>query len=107
MARFWMLGWSVLLLILPTAHGQEQFRYPEAKHGKGELRYHQNIPVLTVAGSPREIGEQIGVLAGRPLGSKFALIKEFTRSYGLAWSLISKACAGLYARFPEDLKTET
>src|SRR5437588_12167865 len=41
----------------------EPFRFPEKQHGKGELKYINKIPVLTVEGTPEEIGEQVGVLA--------------------------------------------
>jgi hypothetical protein len=38
------------------------FRFPEAKHGKGELKYINGLPVVTLAGTPEEIGEQMRVL---------------------------------------------
>lgn len=41
------------------------FRYPAGQHGGGELKFVNDIPVLIVAGSPEEIGQQIGVLAVR------------------------------------------
>src|SRR5438552_3131540 len=59
---------SVLLSLAVGTAGARggPFRYPEGKHGKGELRYVHGLPVLTVAGTPEEIGEQVGVLALRP-----------------------------------------
>jgi len=50
-----------------AARGAEPFRFAEGKHGQGELRYVSGVPVLLVQGSPAEIGEQIGVLALKPL----------------------------------------
>src|SRR5438309_2313655 len=41
------------------------FRYPEGRHGRAELRYQGEVPVLRVAGTPEEIGEQVGVLGVR------------------------------------------
>jgi hypothetical protein len=51
----------VLCLPVPAARAGDKF--PEAKHGKGELRYVAGMPVLTVRGTPAEMGEQFGVLA--------------------------------------------
>ena len=55
---------------------REPFRYPEGRYDKGELRYINGIPVLTVGGSPEEIGEQIGVLALKP---SLGLVTHFQR----------------------------
>src|SRR5438552_8602483 len=62
-------GWVFLAVFVPPAAAAEKpFRYPEGKHGRGELKYVNGVPVLTVAGTPEEIGEQIGVLTIRPVG---------------------------------------
>jgi isopenicillin-N N-acyltransferase like protein len=42
------------------------FRFPEGRHGSGELRYSGGVPVLRVAGTPEEIGEQAAALSVRP-----------------------------------------
>src|SRR5437660_870613 len=42
------------------------FRYPEGRHGKGELKYVRGIPVLVVGGTPDEMGEAVGALAVKP-----------------------------------------
>ncbi len=54
---------AALVAIAPAAHAQEARRFPAAKHGAGELRYVEGVPVLTVRGTPVEMGEQFGVLA--------------------------------------------
>src|SRR5262249_41915116 len=61
-------------LAAPLA-ASEPFRYPEGKIGKGELRYISALPVLTVEGSPEEIGAAVGALAVRP-GWRMALYPE-------------------------------
>jgi hypothetical protein len=48
-----------LFLYRPT----DPFRYAEAKHSSGELRYINGIPVLLLRGTPDEMGEQIDTLA--------------------------------------------
>ena len=47
------------------ASGAEPFRYKEGEHGKGKLKYVDGVPVLILEGSPKEMGEQTGVLAVR------------------------------------------
>ncbi len=51
---------------LASVAAGEPFRYPEGSHGTGELRYINGLPVLTVAGTPEQIGEAVGVLALKP-----------------------------------------
>jgi hypothetical protein len=42
-----------LLCLFPaTSTAEEPFRFPEAKHGKGTLKYINNLPVLIVEGAP-------------------------------------------------------
>jgi isopenicillin-N N-acyltransferase like protein len=103
-----------LLVLLPlaiplSARGEKPFRYPEGKHGKGELKYVGVLPVLTVAGTPEEIGIQIGILAVKPLKPRAdALKKECMKALRLeaVWTLIVRSCEVLLKRFPEDYRTE-
>jgi predicted choloylglycine hydrolase len=68
-ARFRQV-WTFLVLagfLTPAGiRAEAPFRFPEAKHGKGELKYEKGIPVLRVQGSPEDIGEQVAVLAVKP-----------------------------------------
>ena len=57
---------ATMVLCGTAARAANRFRYPEAKHGKGELRYVNGLPVLLVQGSPAEIGDQVGTLALKP-----------------------------------------
>ncbi len=56
----------VLLAGFPIVQAGEPFRFPEAKHRGGELQYVEGLPVLTVDGTPEEIGEQVYVLGVKP-----------------------------------------
>ena len=51
MRRSVLLGLSLLFLETLSAQAGEPFRYPEAKHGKGELRHVNGLPVLFVQGT--------------------------------------------------------
>ena len=56
---------TALLLALVSfipAQAAESARYAEGKFEKGELRYVDGLPLLTVEGTPREIGRQQGAL---------------------------------------------
>lgn len=84
------------------------FRFPEARHGRGELTYHHNIPILRVAGTPEEIGEQLAVLSVQPaprlLDFPADLVHHFVHSRLLARILIRRAVrlgGRLLAQFPE------
>jgi WD40 repeat protein len=87
------------------------FRYPEGKHGKGELKYINDLPVLTVAGTPEEIGEQIGVLAVKPVAADMdlhrvlpAVLKSHHIDKALPW--LASFCNGLLQRFPSEYRRE-
>lgn len=100
-----------LLFLLAAATcpaAEESFRFPEGKHGKGELKYINGIPVLTVEGTPQEIGEQIGVLAVKPAPQVMDVLKEFLKDRKLekVWPLLVKISTGLYANFPADYRAE-
>ncbi|HKA06687.1 MAG TPA: C45 family peptidase, partial [Gemmataceae bacterium] len=55
--------WAVVALVLAVPAFAADTRFPEAKSGKGELKYVNGIPVLTLDGTPEEIGTQFGELA--------------------------------------------
>ena len=46
----------LFLTPVPAALATEPFHYPEARHGKGELKYVNDLPVLLVEGTPRKSG---------------------------------------------------
>lgn len=92
MAQFRVRNSLLLVLFLILANevsAEQRFRYPEAKYGQGELRYIGEIPVLTVAGSPEEMGEQYGVLVLRPASGLKNLADGFIKKHG--WETIYSA----------------
>ncbi|MCI0351977.1 MAG: hypothetical protein L0Z53_21360, partial [Acidobacteriales bacterium] len=73
----------MLLLCLPSLlRADDPFRYPEAKHGRGEMKYINGLPVLRVEGTPEEIGEQIGVLGLKPAAHLPKLAEDFVKKKG-------------------------
>jgi predicted choloylglycine hydrolase len=103
-----LLALACAFFLAPAALAGDPFRFPEGKHGKGELRYVQGIPVLTVEGTPEEIGEQAAVLAGRPSRRLLTYPKEAVDRLAspavskLLWPTIHKQGERLLANFPPD-----
>ena len=70
--------------VTPTKNEGEQLStFPDRKHGKGELRHEQGLSILTLRGTPAEIGEQFGVLAVKNAPSLDDLHKNFLNDAGL------------------------
>ncbi len=82
----------------------EPFRYPEATLGAGELRYRNGLPVLVAAGTPEEIGRQIGVLGLKP-GAKLANYpRDFVKMLrmDLAWPTLLGIGKSMLKSFTPD-----
>jgi predicted choloylglycine hydrolase len=99
---------AILCLGSITASAAELFRFPEGRYGKGELRYINGMPVLTAAGTPEEIGAQIGALAVKPSLPLVAHFDEFLKKKGLdkISPIIFAASEALYQRFPKRYRSE-
>jgi isopenicillin-N N-acyltransferase like protein len=107
------IGISLLIVcLLPSFLCAEEktfkIPYPEAKHGKGELRIVNDIPVLVVEGTPEEMGEQFGHLAALPAKPLLGKVDEFAKSIKIDKILpyILKAAGGMYPQFPKDYQKE-
>jgi len=105
LAVAWMVAWFVSALALPAA---AQFRFPEARHGKGELRYVNGVPVLILAGTPEEIGEQMGVLALKPARGAVAVYERFLDSEGIGnfRPLMARLGNSLLKKYPDEYRRE-
>jgi predicted choloylglycine hydrolase len=88
------------------------FRFPEGKHGKGELKYINGLPVLTVEGTPEEIGEQVAILVAKPSKRVLKFPREaLTHLAGPAgaktlWPLFVNQGTKLLANFPPAHRKE-
>jgi hypothetical protein len=96
-----------LILALP-ALGDDR-RFPEATSGKGELKYVNDIPVLTVEGTPEEIGAQFGELALKPakkplLGRVDSYMKQI--GWQEQFPKMLKFSFLVYAQFPKNNRVE-
>src|SRR5437588_1845355 len=98
----------VCLFLVPTSRAAEPFRFPETKHGKGELKYVNGLPVLTVQGTPEEIGEQTGLLMQHAAPGLVGYFKKLLKTYRAeaAWPVLVKTGNLLLQRIPADYRNE-
>ena len=92
----------------PALLAEEPFRYPEATYGKGQLKYIDNLPVLTVSGSPEEMGEQIGRLALKPARQVPEALWQYFKNIGSGNAILiaMPIARGIYDRFPQEYRRE-
>jgi isopenicillin-N N-acyltransferase like protein len=99
---------AALLLVVAGPGRADDFRFAEKKLGPAELRYYGSVPVLSVEGTPEEIGVQIAKLAASAApgmtGYFHSLVKENHLDKALP-ALIFTA-NGLLKRFPDDYRRE-
>src|SRR5262245_17144732 len=102
--RCCVLALVVALVFASGANAADKFRYPEARHGKGQLRYHDGIPLVTVEGSPEEIGEQMGVLVLKPASQLLKNVDDLLEAHGLKklFPLLMKTGSVMTPQFPRD-----
>jgi hypothetical protein len=107
-----LLFFPVLLLGLLTdtrAAAAPPFRFPAARGAaSAELRYLNGLPVLTVAGTPEEMGAAVGALALKPGRRVLDYPRDLLRvlSIDRAWAFFIGTGKGMYKRFPADYKRE-
>lgn len=95
----------VLCLLAATpARAAEPFRYTEGKHGRGELKYVNGLPVLVVEGTPEEIGTQVATLANKASRRLLSFPKEYLKTFGFesSWPTLVKLSKGMAPQFPAD-----
>jgi hypothetical protein len=97
------------LTVAPVALAVDPAKpFPEAKYGKGELRYVEGVPVLVVRGKPAEVGEQFGRLAIENAPDLAGLHERFLKDAGQEkrYPVLAVMAARLQPNFPEHVKAE-
>ena len=86
----------------------EDFRYPEATSGAGELRYVGGVPVAVLKGTPEEIGTQFGHLVLKPSIALVRAMPKYLASAKLTAAPIKMAFNGkkLIESFPASYLAE-
>jgi hypothetical protein len=87
----------------------DEKRLPEAKFDKGELKYINGVPVLTLEGTPEEIGAQFGELALKPANKPLlGRVDSYMKQMGWEKQFPTMVnFAGLvFVQFPKNNQTE-
>lgn len=97
-----------LVLLLPAICWSQAKTFPAAKHGKGELAYIEGIPVLTVKGTPAEMGEQFGKLAIAGAPDLNGLLERFLKDSKQTerYPIIATLAVSLKSNFPAHIAEE-
>jgi isopenicillin-N N-acyltransferase-like protein len=92
----------------PVARAAEPAKFPAAKHGNGELRYVEGVPVLVLRGKPAEMGEQFGVLAIKNAPDLTGLHERFLKDAGMEkrYPIIEAMASLLKPNFPPHMLAE-
>jgi hypothetical protein len=98
----------VLCLLATTALADQPFRYSEGRHGVGTLRYVKGIPVLTVGGSPEEIGGAMGVITKSASHGLFGYLDDLLKRARLdsMWPWLVQTSQGMLKQFPDAYRVE-
>src|SRR5262245_4028347 len=98
----------LVLLFASITQAAEPFRYPEGKHGKAELKYINDLPVLTLEGTPEEIGEQIAMLTSKSATKLLGYPRDILRRMKLEamWPALVLAGKAMVPHFPPDYVRE-
>lgn len=98
------LSTAVVLIVAAACPAQAPKTFPDAKHGNGGMRHVSGIPVLTVRGTPQEIGEQYGVLAVKNSPDLGGLLEAFLKDTKKedAFDGIKLLSRTLKKNFPKD-----
>src|SRR6516225_4341707 len=99
--------WLLVLLVAlvpPVVFADQPFRYTEGKHGKAELKYINDLPVLRVEGTPEEIGEQTAALTKAPLTRLINYAPDLLKSFGQEkrLPLLKMVGKSMVPQFPAD-----
>ncbi len=100
-----MITWG---LAANLASADPPFHFPEGQSGDAALKTINGVPVLTVGGTPDEIGKAVGILALRPGRRMVDYPDDLLRDYhlhALRWPLLL-AGRQMLSRFPEDYRAE-
>ena len=87
----------------------DPFRYPAGRLGaNAELKYINDLPVLTVAGEPEEIGAAVGRLALKPSARILGYTRDLLKADKVeaTWPLFVRGGKGMVKHFPADYRTE-
>ena len=103
------LAVALLALAPVLVHAEGPFRYPAGRLGtSAELKYIDDLPVLTVASDPEEIGAAVGALALKPSARILSYTRDLLKAdkAEASWPLFVRSGQGMVKHFPAAYRTE-
>jgi hypothetical protein len=90
------------------ASAAEPSRYTPGQCKSARLQFIEGLPVVTVAGTPEEMGEQLGTLLKKPLGELMSKKEEIAHGFGLqqAPNVLVMTSRLAMPAFPESQRRE-
>ncbi|MDA1014881.1 MAG: C45 family autoproteolytic acyltransferase/hydrolase [Planctomycetota bacterium] len=85
---------AVVLLTSVRSVSAEEFRFPERSVPGADLRYIHGIPVLTLSGSPEDMGSQQTTLAVDPAKEAYTFPRQLLKRMGVGdtgWFIVKSA----------------
>jgi isopenicillin-N N-acyltransferase-like protein len=99
---------ALLLIGSSPVRAEAPFHFPAGNHRGANLKIVNHVPVLTVAGTPEEIGSAVGVLALKPaervLGYPRGLLELHHGQF--LWTMFVRTGKRMFNAFPEEHKKE-
>jgi len=97
-----------LISLCGFSPAEELFRYPAAKRGEAELRFINTIPVLTVQGTPAQMGAAVGALALKPGARLLDYPRDLLklRRVDLLWNTFLGSGRTMFKQFPAPYQEE-
>lgn len=105
------VGFWLMLLVAPCL-AEETERFVAGRHQAGSLTIVGGLPVVTVAGSPEEIGDQLGTLLRKNIAELVEYQDDFARGLGLGQSAtrlragLAKLAGLMAGSFPDGQRRE-
>jgi hypothetical protein len=86
----------------------EPSRFTVGKCEGADLRFVEGLPVVTVGGTPEQIGQQLGTLLKKPIAELFSKKDDFARGLGLQQvpAVMMKMSRLAVPAFPESQRRE-
>lgn len=99
-----LLSLFVVIAFAAGLSAQTRLTFPDGKHKAGEMKHVGGLAVLTVRGTPDEMGEQLGVLAVKAAPGLDGLRREFLKDSKQedAYDGIKLLARQLKKNFPKD-----
>lgn len=99
---------TVTLFFTASLSNAAERIYEEATHGRGELRYVNDLPVLITDGTPEQRGEQTAALVGDAARTLVAFPQNLLkrRGHGNKWPAMKLIARGYQEHFPDAHRRE-